>query len=159
MANPFAQGEVVAEIWICLIRDVVSTSDQCNLSQVTYLLVHEGYERHRTTITGQQRREDENLWVLILNCYHFYLGKIWKRTPEAIAGAKEFLFIAMPSDSQRLGISPLTVTTKPMASKLRILLKGMKRSLSLTRSSWLCPQATLLQQLTDFLPAVLWEQQ
>lgn len=61
----------------------------------------------------------------------------------------------MPSNGQQLRTSPMTVTARPMASQLRVFVKGMKRTLSFTRSSWLCLQAALLQQLTDILPAVL----
>lgn len=43
-------------------------------------------------------REDQNFEFLILNCYHLYLGKIWKRG--VISGEKEFFFITMPSDGQ-----------------------------------------------------------
>jgi len=100
VTNPFAQGVVASEIWFCLISVVVPTSDLCDLSQVNYLLAHISYQRNRTTVTGQQSREDENLQFHILNCSNLYLGEIWKWEPEKMSGKKEFFFIKMPSDGQ-----------------------------------------------------------
>lgn len=50
----------MSEVWACLIRDVVSTSDQRNLRRMNYLLARKSYQRYGTIITGQQRREDNN---------------------------------------------------------------------------------------------------
>lgn len=56
----FCTGGTMSEVWACLIRDVVSTSDQCNLQRMNYLLARKSYQRYGTIITGQQRREDNN---------------------------------------------------------------------------------------------------
>lgn len=50
----------MSEVWACLIRDVVSTSDQRNLRRMNYLLARKRYQMYGTIITGQQRREDNN---------------------------------------------------------------------------------------------------